>query len=192
MADDELMLSSLRAGSAEAFRQLFEMYSDRMFRLALGILGDEQEAEDVAQDAFLRFFEKLDQFKGLSRVGTWLYRVVHNLSVDRLRHRKPIVHLSEAGTKQDGVLTVPAIFVDWSTAPELLLDRSETQSQLDKAITGLPVPLRTVFILRDIEELSTGETAEILNITPGAVKVRLHRARLLLREHLAAYFAEMV
>lgn len=192
MSEEKELLASLRAGSQEAFHQLFEMYSHRMFRLAAGILGNDQEAEDVVQDTFLRFFERLDKFKGRSQVGTWLYRVVHNLSIDRLRRRKPTVDWDDAATAESAPLLMPAIFADWSRAPESLLERSEIKAQLGKAIAALPVILRSVFVLRDIEDLSTSETAEILGISAGAVKVRLHRARLFLRERLAAYFAGLV
>lgn len=192
MTDEKDLLVSLRSGSEEAFRELFEMYSHRMFRLAAGILGSDQEAEDVVQDAFLRFFQRLDTFRGYSRVGTWLYRVVHNLSIDRLRRRRPTVDWDDTAAGEGAPLRMPALFADWSRAPESLLERSETKVQLVKAVAALPVVLRSVFVLRDMEGLSTSQTAEILGISAGAVKVRLHRARLFLRERLAAYFAGIV
>lgn len=191
MPDDYELLIALRARSPEAFRHVFEMYSDRMYRLAAGMLGNEDEAEDVVQDVFLRFFEKLDDFQGRSQVGTWLYRAVHNASVDRLRRRRPVLALSDEPESEDGTpLPAPLILADWSIAPEALLDDAEAQSQLEAAILALPESLRAVFLLRDIEGLSTAETAHILDISLSAAKVRLHRARLQLREQLSEYFSE--
>lgn len=191
MPDDYELLIALRARSPEAFRHVFEMYSDRMYRLAAGMLGNEDEAEDVVQDVFLRFFEKLDDFQGRSQVGTWLYRAAHNASVDRLRRRRPVLALSDEPEGEDDTpLPAPLILADWSIAPEALLDDAEAQSQLEAAILALPESLRAVFLLRDIEGLSTAETAHILDISLSAAKVRLHRARLQLREQLSEYFSE--
>ena len=191
MPDDQELLKGLRARSPEAFRQLFDMYSDRMFRLAAGMLGNDDEAEDVVQEAFLRFFEKLDHFEGRSQVGTWLYRTVHNACIDRLRRRRPMLSLDgETETGNGERLPAPSILADWSIAPESLFDSAEVQAQLKAAIAALPESLRVAFLLRDVEGLSTAETSRILDISPGAVKVRLHRARLQLREYLSEYFSE--
>lgn len=186
------LLPGLKARSPEAFQQLFEMYSDRMYRLAAGMLEDELEAEDVVQEAFLRLFEKVGAFEGRSQVGTWLYRTVHNASVDRLRKRKPGPAIEGMDLSGDSPLPMPAVFVDWGAVPETELNQQELQKQLAQASAKLPESLRSVFQLRDVEELSTAEAAEVLGISPGAVKVRLHRARLQLRERLAHYFAERV
>ena len=191
MPDNYELLIALRARSPDAFRELFELYSDRLFRLAAGMLGDEEEAEDAIQEAFLRFFEKLDDFEGRSKVGTWLYRTVHNASVDRLRRRRPTLIISDdPETEKETGLPSPVILADWSTVPESLLDSVEAQSQLDAAVAALPERLRAVFLLRDVDGLSTDEAAQILGISTSATKVRLHRARLQLRERLAGYFSE--
>ena len=192
MTESPELLPALKARSPEAFQQLFEIYSDKMFRLAVGMLGDEQEAEDVVQEAFLRLFERINTFEGRSKVGTWLYRTVHNASVDRLRKRKPGLEINSISLAGDSPLPLPAVFVDWKAVPEAQLNQAEVQDQLEAAAASLPESLRTVFLLRDVEELSTEEVAGILEISSGAVKVRLHRARLQLRERLAHYFAEKV
>lgn len=192
MMEPPELLPALKARSPEAFQQLFETYSDKMYRLAAGMLEDEQEAEDVVQEAFLRLFEKIDQFEGRSTVGTWLYRTVHNASIDRLRRRKPGLEIDHPPLTGDSPLPMPAVFVDWKSVPEAQLNQAEVQRQLEAAAASLPESLRAVFLLRDVEELSTEEVAGILEISNGAVKVRLHRARLQLREQLAHYFAEKV
>lgn len=172
MPDDQELLVGLRARLPEAFRELFEQYSDRMFRLAAGMLGNDDEAEDVVQEAFIRFFEGLDDFRGHSQVGTWLYRTAHNASIDRLRRRRPILALSDDPEEEPEVtLPTPAVLVDWSTAPESLLDDAEAQQQLQKAVAALPERLRATFLLRDVEGLSTAEAAQVLGVSESAVKV---------------------
>lgn len=192
MPENHLLLEKLRQRSPQAFEELFDLYSDKIYRLALSILNDEDEAEDVVQETFLKFFEKLDQFEGRSKIGTWLYRTTHNASVDRLRLRKPSFSLNQVNQAEVPEAQLPAIFADWRAIPEEMATSAEIHQQLDAAIAALPETLRAVFILRDVEDLSTAETAEILSISIGAVKVRLHRARLLLRENLAGYFRELV
>ncbi len=189
MPDDRALLAALRKRSPQAFKELFELYSDRMFRLAVKMLADEDEAEDVVQDAFLRFFEKLESFQGRSQIGTWLYRTVHNLCIDRLRTRKNFVELPDEGG--DDALPIPTVFIDWRKVPEICLSEAEVNQQLDQAIVSLPETLRALFVLREIEGLSTRESAEVLGISESAAKVRLHRARLLLREKLTDYFVEL-
>lgn len=190
MLDDSQLLNALRQRDPTAFAQLFEMYSDKVYRLAFGLLEDENEAEGVVQDAFMRLLERLDQFEGRSKLGTWLYRIAYNLSIDRLRKRQPMLNLMDES--DDESIPVPAVLTDWREAPEAWLDSSELSAELDRAIAGLPAKLKAVFILREIEGASTEECAQVLGITESAAKVRLHRARLLLREHLAAYVMELV
>ena len=185
------LLDALRRRDPTAFAQLFEMYSDKLYRLSVGLLQDEDEAEGVVQDTFMRLFERLDQFEGRSKLGTWLYRVAYNQSMDRLRKRRPTVPLVDDFT-DDEEIPMPAVFVDWRQVPEISLTSAEIKAELDKAIGSLPGKLKAIFILREIEGLSTLESTQILGISTSAAKVRLHRARLLLRERLAEYFAELV
>ncbi|GMQ78759.1 MAG: RNA polymerase sigma factor [Anaerolineae bacterium] len=191
MHSEQELLSALRNRDADAFAILFETYSDRIYRLAVGLLEDETEAEGVVQDAFMRLFEKLEQFEGRSKLSTWLYRVAYNLCQDRLRKRRPVSSLA-VDIDDDEAIPIPAIYVDWSQVPERYLSEAEITAELDRAIATLPPKLKAVFMLREIEGLSTKECAEVLEISESAAKVRLHRARLLLREQLAMYFTELV
>ncbi len=190
MMNEQEMLAALRLRDPVAFSQLFENYSDKVYRLAVGLLENEEAAEGVVQDTFIRLFERLDQFEGRSKLGTWLYRVAYNLCHDRLRKRRPMSSLSME-IDDDETLPVPTIFVDWSQVPERYLTEVEITAELDKAIATLPPKLKAVFMLREIEGLTTRECAEVLEISESATKVRLHRARLMLREELAAYFSEI-
>ncbi|MCB9009589.1 MAG: sigma-70 family RNA polymerase sigma factor [Ardenticatenaceae bacterium] len=176
------LLSDLRRREPEAFAFVFEQYSDKIYRLSVSMLKEEAAAEGVVQDTFLRLIERLDQFDGRSNLGTWLYRIAYNLSVDRLRQRKPDLMLADE--PEDGRLPIPAQLIEWQQWPEKLLTDAEVTETLDKAIAALPEKFRIVFVLREIEGLSTQETAEITNLSLSATKVRLHRARLFLREHL--------
>jgi RNA polymerase sigma-70 factor (ECF subfamily) len=190
MPDEQQLITALRQRDPDAFAALFETYSDKLFRVAVGLLGDEDEAEGVVQETFLRLFEKLDQFEGRARLSTWLYRVAHNASIDRLRRQHPTQSLEP--DPETSTPFLPAIFTDWSQAPDTMFASDETHRELEQCITSLPESLRSTFVLREIENLSTEETAGVLGIKQGAVKVRLHRARLLLRECLSTYFGERV
>lgn len=176
------LLTDLRNREPDAFAYLFEHYSDKIYRLAISMLKQEAAAEGVVQDTFLRLIERLDQFEERSQLGTWLYRIAYNLTVDRLRKRKPELELGDE--PEDGRLTAPVNLVDWQQWPENLLADAEVTAALDDAIAALPEKFRIVFVLREVEGLSTQETAEITSLSPSATKVRLHRARLFLREHL--------
>ena len=187
MVNEQELLIALRRHDAEAFSLLFETYSDKIYRLSVGLLDNEAEAEGIVQDTFLRFFERLDTFEGRSKIGTWLYRVAYNASIDLLRQRKPL--LSMDAVADDANLPLPGNFTDWSQWPERLLSDAEVTAELDKAIAALPEKYRAIFILREIEGLSTRETAQITDLSLSAVKVRLHRARLELRERLAESLA---
>ena len=187
MPDDNRLLSQLRERSPAAFQELFETYSDKLFRLAAGILKNDDDAEDIVQEVFIRFFETLDRFEGRSTIGTWLYRVAYNASIDRLRKDKSI---PEAEFDDLEKLPLPQNLTAWPDTAHFAFEQQELQTQLNAAIQSLPDAMRMTFLLRDVEELSTHETAGILNISPGAVKVRLHRARLLMRESLSDLLVE--
>lgn len=179
-------IEALRDGNPQAMAALFEAHADRVYRLALSLLRDPSAAEDVVQETFLQAMTHLERFEGRASLGTWLYRIAHNASIDRLRRRDedPLPGESE----DDAPAPMPHSFVDWAWTPEQILGEREARKQLDDAVERLPESLRVVFLLRDIEGLSTEETADALEISLGAVKVRLHRARLTLRETLTTYF----
>jgi RNA polymerase sigma-70 factor (ECF subfamily) len=185
-----ISLDALRSGDPQALAALFEAYADRIYRLALSLLHDPSAAEDIVQETFVSAITHLDRFEGRSSLGTWLYRVGYNASLDWLRRRKdePLPP-DEPGDESDAV-PLPRSLVEWTLTPESRQAEGEVAAELGRAIGELSEGLRVVFLLRDVDELSTQETAEALGLTEGAVKVRLHRARLALREKLSDYFAE--
>ena len=190
MYSEEDLIAALRRRDPDAFTVLFETYSDKVYRLAAGLLKDDMEAEGVVQESFLRLFERLDQFEGRAKISTWLYRVAYNIAIDHLRKRRPTLRLDIES--DDDEMPLPTVLADWQHVPERLLTESEIKIELDRAIATLPEKYRGVFILREIEGLSTKETAVITNLSEGATKVRLHRARLFLRERLAESLMQYV
>ncbi len=182
------LIEAAKAGRQEAYTAIVERYSGTVYNLALRLTGNPQEAEDVLQETFISAFRALSRFEGRSQLGTWLYRIAYNAALMRLRKRQvPTQSLDEPLIGDDGDL-VPRQFVDWGRLPDELLLGKELRSTLEAALKTLPVSLRSVFVLRDIEGLSTAETAQALGLTETNVKVRLHRARLALREKLSQYF----
>lgn len=192
MAAGNTLLERLRADDPLAFAQLVEENQGQIYNLALRMLNDPQEAEDVLQETFLSAFKALPDFEGRSSLGTWLYRIASNASLMRLRKKRPeTVSVDEPLATDDGEY-LPRQLTDWTNLPEEELLNSETRRVMDQAIGELPESLRIVFVLRDLEGLSTAETGEVLDLSEGAVKTRLHRARLWLRDRLSGYFAERV
>ncbi len=190
MTDGDAFLQKLRRGDPVAFSQFVEENQHKVYTLALKMLNDPQEAEDVLQETFLSAYKALPNFEGRSSLSTWVYRIASNASLMRLRKKQPNTVSVDEPLTLDAGDSVPRQFVDWSGAPEDKLLNSESRQVMDEAVAELPESLRLVFILRDIEGLSTAETGEVLGLSEGAVKTRLHRARLRLRERLSAYFAE--
>lgn len=186
--NEQQLLTALHQRDDTALTFLFERYADHIYRLALRLLNNETMADGVVQDTFMVVLEHIDSFEGRSSIGTWLYRIAYNNAVGRLRKMRPELELDDTTDS----LYIPEAFIDWETIPERTMSSSEVKTELDRAIATLNPTLRAVFLLRDVEELSTEETAHILGISEGAVKVRLHRARLALREQLAGYFAELM
>jgi len=188
-ATDELALvQAAKRGDVAAFEELVKRYDRNIFRIAHHITQNREDAEDVVQDAFLKSYENLEQFQGNSKFYTWLVRIAVNESLMKLRRRRSdrTVSLDEdIETEED---TMPREVADWSPNPEQLYKQGELKDILRKTIQGLPSSFRTVFVLRDVEGLSTEETAEALDLSIPAVKSRLLRARLQLRERLNKYF----
>jgi RNA polymerase sigma-70 factor, ECF subfamily len=190
-AEDTSELSLVQAakkGDLEAFSALVKRYDRNVFRIAQHITHNEEDAQDVVQDAFLKAYQNLDQFQGNSKFYTWLVRIAVNEALMKLRRRRTdrTVSIDEDVETEEG--TMPREVADWSPNPEQLYGQSELSDILKKTIQGLPPGFRTVFVLRDVEGLSTEETAEMLGLTIPAVKSRLLRARLQLRERLAKFF----
>ncbi len=161
-----------------------------MYAVALRIMGDADEAEEVVQDAFISACSKMASFEGRSKLSTWLYRITTNAALMRLRKRRDdTVSLDEPQTTDEGDL-LPRQLGDWDVDPGRQALSQELRQVMEAAVETLPPSLRAAFVLRDIQGLSTQEAAEALDITESALKVRLHRARLALRERLAGYLAE--
>ncbi len=187
--DDELEILALaRAGDAAAFSQLLRKYEGKIFRLAQHITQNREDAEDVLQEAFLKAYEHLDQFKGDSKFYTWIVRIAVNQALMKLRKRKTDRSVSIDEGIDTGEDVVVREIAAWDENPEQKYSREELGEILDSAVQSLAAPYRTVFVLRDIEELSTEETAEALDLSIPAVKSRLLRARLQLREKLTRFF----
>jgi RNA polymerase sigma-70 factor (ECF subfamily) len=185
-ADRSLQL--LRAQDREAFAGLVEETSPQLYGLLLRILNDEQDAEDILQETYIKAFAALPAFEGRSSLKTWLFRIATNEALMLIRKRKPQIQLVEID--DDDELDSPKELVDWCCIPEPELMNTETRKKLDEAIQHLSVGLRTAFLLRDVQGLSGEETASIMGISVDNVKTRLLRARLKLREELSVYFGE--
>ena len=186
--DESELVAKAREGDTAAYNQLVTKYSPKIYRLAKHITQHEEDAEDVLQETFLKAFEHLGDFQGQSKFYTWIVRIAVNESLMKLRKRKSdrTVPLDEPlDTGEDTVVREIAV---WDENPEQKYSREELGEILDEAVQGLKPVFRTVFVLRDIEELSTEETAEALGISVPAVKSRLLRARLQLREKLTRFF----
>jgi RNA polymerase sigma-70 factor (ECF subfamily) len=182
------LVQALKAGNQAAYSELVERYSSTVYNLALRMMGDRHEAEEVLQETFISAFRAIDRFEGRSQLGTWLYRIAYNAALMRLRKRRlPTTSIDEPIWTEEGD-EMPRQLVDWSGLPDDRVLTRELRAVLDAAVATLPETLRSVFVLRDIEGLSTAEVAEVLGLTETNVKVRLHRARLALREKLANYF----
>ena len=177
--DDEVIARVL-AGETALFEVIMRRYNQRLYRAARAILHDEAEAEDVMQAAYVHAFEHLRQFSGRALFSTWLTRIAINEALGRLRGARRFDEPEDQGDGMDR-------FASTSPDPERAAATSEVRQLLETLVDGLPQPSRTVFLLRDVEGMSTAETSEALGISEENVKVRLHRARAALRNGLASY-----
>jgi len=199
MNDDEnkveaegFSLKLIQGGNPEEFSRLVNMYSSKIYRLAIKMLNQQQDAEDVLQETFLKAYRGLKSFDGRSKLSTWLFRIATNEALMILRRKHPdFLSIDESMETEEGEQE-PVQIVDWCCLPENEFLSEETRILLDAAVQTLPESLRVVFLLRDINDLSTHETAEVLGLSDTAVKTRLSRARLRLREELSTYFGERV
>lgn len=189
MADkDAPLIERIIAGDQVAFTELVRRYEGKVYQLALRLTGNQMDANDVIQEVFLSVYQKLHTFRGQAAFSSWLYRITANASFAKLNQRK-----RAAAVSIDDVM--PAVegqspggtFSEWSQKPDTILFNKEARAALEKAISDLPEEFRTVVILRDVENQSNQEVAEILNLSVAAVKSRLHRARLALRRTLGEY-----
>jgi RNA polymerase sigma-70 factor (ECF subfamily) len=186
--DESILVVQAREGDTRAFGELVRRYEGKIFRLAQHITQNREDAEDVLQETFMKAYEHLDQFKGDSKFYTWIVRIAVNQALMKLRRRKTDKSVSLDETIDTGEDTITREIAAWDEDPEERFSREELGEILDTAVDSLEPPYRSVFVLRDIEELSTEETAEALSLSVPAVKSRLLRARLQLREKLTRYF----
>lgn len=162
----------------QAFERLIENYTDRLFSIALRITGSDQDAEDALQDAMLSAYRSWGQFRGEAKGSTWLYRIVVNAALQRVRHRHPDEYLSASGYEDVSI-------VDWSEDLTRRVEEADLRELLEQGIALLPDDLRVALVLRDVDGVSTADAAAILNVSDAALKSRLHRARVLLRQWVA-------
>ncbi|PYX47475.1 MAG: RNA polymerase subunit sigma-24 [Acidobacteria bacterium] len=188
VSEELTLVQAAKRGDDSAFEELVRRYDRNVFRIAQHITQNREDAEDVVQEAFLKAYGNLSKFQEQSKFYTWLVRIAVNEALMKLRRRKPerTVSLDEDIKTEDDSL--PREIADWSPNPEQQYTQSELREILSKTIQGLPPGFRTVFVLRDVEGLSTEETAAALELSVPAVKSRLLRARLQLRERLGRYF----
>ena len=188
--DEATLVAQLRAGDEAAFEQVVRNYGGRLLAVARRIVGTEEDARDVVQDAFMNAFKSLDRFEGNAKLSTWLHRIVVNAALMRLRTRK-------RKPEQSIESMLPAFLEDghheerfqsWDEPVDKLMERAENRQLVRQQIDALPEGYRTVLVLRDIEGLDTEETAKVLGLSVNATKIRLHRARQALRTLLAPHF----
>ncbi len=186
--DEYALVTEAKAGSYEAFEELVGRYEKKIYRLGMNITGNPEDAEDVLQETFLKAFQHLPEFREDSRFYTWIVRIAVNEGLMKLRKRRSDKSVPMEDSVDDEGAVMPREVADWRPNPEQQLAQAELETILNDAARSLPPTFRTVFFLRDVEGLSTQETAELLNLTPSAVKARLFRARLQLRDELAKTF----
>src|SRR6185312_486097 len=187
-SDEEALLKRIKDGERELFYELVQPYERRVYAAALSILRNEAEAEDAAQEAVLKAFKHIGQFRAEAKFSTWLLQITINEA--RMRRRKQVAHAMESIADQpneDGEY-IPRDFADWREIPSETLERREIRDALMKALATLGEKYREVFVLRDMQRLSIEETAKILDISTASVKTRLLRARLMLRDLLSPGF----
>jgi len=187
------ILRAARTGDLDAFEKLVTRHEQRIYGLARRITGSDEDAQDVTQQTFLNAMQNLRGFRESSSFVTWLTAIAANVALKTVRKRRglPTRSLDEATAPDaEGKIPHPEFIADWRENPERLVDRQETRRLLDSAISELPPDYRAVFLLRDVEELSVKETAKALDVTENNVKVRLLRARLMLRERLTRIFGD--
>lgn len=192
LADERALLARLRRGEPSAYESLVRWYGGRLLAVARRFLGNEEDARDVVQETYMAAFKALGDFKGDARLSTWLHRIATNAALMKLRsrRRKPESSIDELLPRfdDDGQVIEPPR--EWIRGSDRLLEDQETRRFVRQSIHSLPETYRTVLLLRDIEEMDTAQTAELLGISANAVKIRLHRGRLALRGLLNRRFVE--
>jgi RNA polymerase sigma-70 factor (ECF subfamily) len=191
LRDEAQMIASILAGDRHLFHELIRPYERRVYVMALSFLHNEADAEDTAQEAFLKAYRNLAGFRGEAKFGTWLVSITLNEARSRLRNRDNMKLESLDEPPDDQGHTSPALLRDWREIPSEALERKEVGQLLHQAVTALPAIYREVFVLREVEGLSINEAAGALDISIASVKVRLHRARMMLQRTLAPQLNEV-
>ncbi|WP_245632231.1 sigma-70 family RNA polymerase sigma factor [Edaphobacter aggregans] len=179
------MIAGILAGETQLYHDLIRPHERSVYLMALSYMKNEADAEDVAQEAFVRAFQKLSSFRAESKFSTWLISIALNEARSRLR-RQSVISMESLDEPPDKNKTIsPALLRDWREIPSEALEREEVRKLIQQAVEELPDIYRQVFLLRDVEELNINETAKVLNLSIPNVKVRLHRARMMLQKRLA-------
>ena len=189
---EEALVKDFQAGNLDAYDKIVELYQKRIYALSFNLMRNQMDAQDVAQEVLLTLFKKIHTFQGKSAFSSWVYRITLNSSYMKLRSKKkePKISIDELLPSFNSTGFQQEKIQDWSENTESLLFTNETSDVINKAIDLLPEKEKVVFLLRDVEGLSTEKAGEILDLTVPAVKSRLHRARLFLRKKLSSYFEE--
>jgi RNA polymerase sigma-70 factor (ECF subfamily) len=189
---EEALVRQFQGGDLEAYDKIAEIYQKKIYGLSFNLTRNQMDAQDVTQEVLLTLFRKIHTFQGKSAFSSWVYRITLNASYMKLRSKKkePNVSIDELMPSYNGAGFQQEKIQDWSENTESLLFTNETRDVINKAIDLLPEKEKVVFLLRDVEGLSTEKAGEILDLTVPAVKSRLHRARLFLRKKLSSYFEE--
>lgn len=194
ITDEDLVGMHLKSGPKCAFEEIVSRYSNKVYGFALRITKNDKDAEEVFQEVFLILTKKLDTFRGDSKFSSWLYRITANSAYMFIRSQKKHENnLSLEGYSpydEEGTLMGKIMYKDWSSRPDIIIFNKESIKIIEESINELPESYRAVFHLRDIEGLTNEEVADVLEISVPAVKSRLHRARLFLRDKLSDYFYE--
>ena len=189
---EEALVRQFQGGDLEAYDKIAEIYQKKIYSLSFNLTRNQMDAQDVTQEVLLTLFRKIHTFQGKSAFSSWVYRITLNASYMKLRSKKkePNISIDELMPSFNGAGFQQEKIQDWSENTESLLFTNETSDVINKAIDLLPEKEKVVFLLRDVEGLSTEKAGEILDLTVPAVKSRLHRARLFLRKKLSSYFEE--
>ncbi|MEA2007587.1 MAG: sigma-70 family RNA polymerase sigma factor [Chloroflexota bacterium] len=189
--EENFSIDKLRNGDRAEFARVVDAYSKMIYRLGLKMLHNPQDAEDILQETFIKAYKNFKDFKGNSKVSTWLYSIASNEALMLLRKRKKLkFSLATTLSNSENENQEISSSIDWCCLPEKELMSAEAVDYLDQAVDQLSEANRAVFLLRDVEDLSTFETAEVLGISESAVKTRLSRGRLHLRELLSEYYGQ--
>jgi RNA polymerase sigma-70 factor (ECF subfamily) len=184
---EEELIAAIKAGDTQLYHDLIRPHERSVYQMALSYMKNESDAEDVAQEAFVRAFRSLSTFRAEAKFSSWLISITVNEARNRLR-RRSILHIDSLdASTEDGKAMSPALLRDWREIPSEALERKEIRELLQEAVENLPDKYRQVFLLRDVEELNVNDTAEALDISVPSVKVRLHRARMMLQQYLAPH-----